>query len=327
MIDLKLMNPLYKVVVLGSKGLYLKWKKRPLHINLEISLACNARCPFCNYWKEKPKNETPDSLFEFLKRMNPLMITISGGEPLMRKDLPEYVKKLKKAVPHSYISLISNGSLLTIEKAKELAHAGVSQQCVSLDYLSDHHDKVRRLPGVFSKMKELVPAMTKLPFDRVTLNTIIMSWNLDELVPLAHQAKKWGAYINFSSYYYGKNDNDRGMIGTQDIEKLRKVALELKRLKRKLKNISTSDYFFDRVVSYFKGEEIPQCQAGIKWIQVSPEGYVKRCSEMPGVYHHSDYGLSEDQQFKETDCTTCWFSCRAEVQAPISLNRMRDLVG
>ncbi len=318
------MNPFYKVFVLGSKGLYLKWQKKPLHINLEISLACNARCPFCEYWKTAPHENTPESLFVFLKKMNPVLMTISGGEPLMRHDICEYVQKLKKAVPHSYVSLISNGSLLSLEKAQELCKSGVSQLCVSLDYLSDFHDKVRRLPHVFQKIQKLVPEMVKLPFDRVTLNTIIMDSNLDHLVPLALKAHEWGAHINFSSYYFGKNGNKKGIVKPENIEKLKLVAHELKKIKKKLKHISTGDYFFDHVASYFEGDEIPHCEAGIKWIQVSPEGYVKRCSEMPGLYHHTEF--YDKHQFEPTDCTLCWFSCRAEIQAPMKLSRVRDLV-
>ena len=318
------MNPFYKVFVLGGKGLYLKWHKKPLHINLEISLACNARCPFCNYWKNKPQSTTPESLFEFLKKMNPVLITISGGEPLMREDICEYVQKLKKVVPHSYVSLISNGSLLSLEKARALCESGVSQLCLSLDYLSDFHDKARKLPGVFQKIQEIMPHLVELPFDRVTLNTIIMDSNLDHLVPLALKAHEWGTHINFSSYYFGKNGNTWGHVKSKNIEKLKQVSTELKKIKKKLRHISTGDYFFDNVVSYFQGNEIPHCEAGIKWIQVSPEGYVKRCSEMPALYHHTEF--YDKYQFEPTDCTTCWFSCRAEIQAPMKLSRVRDLV-
>lgn len=318
------MNPFYKVFVLGGKGLYLKWQKKPLHINLEISLACNARCPFCDYWKVEPQENTPESLFVFLKKMNPVLITISGGEPLMRQDICEYVQKLKQAVPHSYISLISNGSLLSLEKAGGLCESGVSQLCISLDYLSDFHDKVRRLPQVFQRIQELIPKVVKLPFDRVTLNTIIMDSNLDHLVPLTLKAHEWGTHINFSSYYFGKNGNRKGIVKPENIKKLKQVAGELKKIKKKLKHISTGDYFFDRVAAYFEGDEIPNCEAGIKWIQVSPEGFVKRCSEMPGLYHHTEF--YDKYQFEPTDCTSCWFSCRAEIQAPMKLSRVRDLV-
>lgn len=320
------MSPFYKLVVLGTKGIYLKLKKRPLHINLEISLACNARCPFCDYWKSKPKDQTEATLFEFLKKMNPLLITISGGEPLLRTDLPDYVQRIKKAVRHSYINLMTNGSLLTFEKAKALCDSGVSQLCISLDYLSDFHEKVRHLPQAFSKIKELVPQISKLPFDRVTLNTIIMNSNLEHLIPLAYQAKEWGAFINYSSYYQGKNGNSWGKISKNNFEKFEAVVQELKLLKKKLRNISTSGLFFENIVPYFKGLEISDCKAGLAWIQVTPEGYVKRCSEMPPVFHHTEYGQDKNKKFKPTDCKVCWMSCRAEVEAPMTIERMRDLI-
>jgi len=288
-------------------------------------MACNARCAFCNYWKEEAFENTSESVFQFLKRMNPVLITISGGEPFLREDLPEYVEKIKKAVPRSYVSLISNFSLADMNKIKKLHQSGVSQLCVSLDYAHAFHEKMRKLPGVFSKMEELIPQISKKYFDRVTLNTIIMDFNLDELIPLAYLAKKWGAYINYSSYYSGKNGNKKGMVSEKNREKLESILKELKVLKRKLKNMTTSDYFFDNLPSYFRGEAILKCQAGLSWVQVTPEGRVKRCSEKKPVFDHKDYGLGENF-FEPTQCTECWMSCRAEIGAPMNMGRVRDLL-
>ena len=55
----------------------------------------------------------------------------------------------------------------------------------------------------------------------------------------------------------------------------------------------------------------------------TPDGYIKRCSEMPAVCHYTDY---KNDYFTKTDCTTCWFGCRGETQAPV-LAKAKELIG
>ncbi|MBI2027460.1 MAG: radical SAM protein [Deltaproteobacteria bacterium] len=304
----------------------MKWKKKPLHINLEISLACNARCPFCDYWKVEPTEKTDPGLFVFLRKMNPLLITISGGEPLLRPDITDYIQAIKRAVPISHLTLISNASLLDLAMAKKLKSAGISHLCLSLDYLSSHHDQVRRLPGVYNKLNDLMPCLKDVGFDRISLNTIIMDSNLRELIPLAYKAFEWGVHINYSSYFFGKNGNEKGKVQPGNISQLEQAVQKLRGLKKKLRCISTSDYFFQNVVPYFKGEKIGGCQAGLKWIQVTPDGMIKRCSEMKPEFHFSQFQQDFKSRFTSTDCTLCLMSCRTEIHAPLNLMRMKEIL-
>jgi radical SAM protein with 4Fe4S-binding SPASM domain len=73
----------------------------------------------------------------------------SGGEPLVRKDLPELAKFAVSKGMRAVIS--TNGTLITKEKAKELKEVGLSYVGISLDGGEDIHDKFRGVPGSFKK--------------------------------------------------------------------------------------------------------------------------------------------------------------------------------
>lgn len=298
-----------------------KIQKRPLLMNLEFTKLCNAKCHFCGCWQVESPNELPDYA-PVVKKVKPLMVSVSGGEPLLRKDRIDLLRKMR---PHcQYLMIITNGGLLTEEIADDLwVKAGVDQITISLDYLGKKHDEVRRIEGLFDHISTLVPKLTAKGYN-VVLNTIIMDSNLEHIIPLAHQAKAWGANISFSSFCTLKRDEQGGMIPQHRIVEVSLVVKELLRLKRKLKNIKSSDYYLSRVPEYFSKGQVKQCQAGESFVQVTPDGYLQHCSEMPRVMKFDEY---KPGKFPKTSCTKCWYSCRGETEAPhLSPGRLVEIL-
>ena len=282
--------------------------RKPNLVNLEITKKCNARCGFCTCWQVDSSGELKD-YGPAIAKFKPVVCSVSGGEPLMRKD---YAEVLSSVRPHChYLVIITNGALLNEESAKKLVHSGVDQISVSLDYLSTKHDEARRIKGLFQHVSEIVPNLAKQGC-RIVLNTVIMESNLDEIIPIAYQAKKWGVLVSYSSYCSLKSDKDNEMVGGDRFEQLAHIVEELKCLKRTLKCIKNSDHYLDRIPQYFKNGSIPNCQAGYKWLQLTPDGYVQQCSELPRICHYSEF--SRDK-ISPVACTKCWYTCRGEAEA------------
>jgi MoaA/NifB/PqqE/SkfB family radical SAM enzyme len=101
------------------------------------------------------------------------------------------------------------------------------------------------------------------------------------------------------------------------------VLDDLKRLKRKLKNIGNTDWYFDMIPTYVRGVEIGGCTAGKKTLHISPGGMVRPCAELPAVGHYSEY---DHRAVAPIGCTKCFQACRGEVQAPITVGRMLDVL-
>ena len=292
-------------------------KHNPVLVNLEVIKSCNATCHFCVCWKMDAGPRLRD-YGPVAAKLKPIMISINGGEPLLRNDICDIVRQVK---PHVvYAAIITNGGLMTRDKAKGLVDAGIDQITFSLDYLSEQHDRVRGIPNLFNHITGLIPQIQADGFENIILNTIIMDSNLDQVTAIAKRAHEWGVKVSFSAYNSGKADNDGDVIRDPERrKKLRDVIDELKELKRTNRNIPSSDYFFDQVPVYFENEAIGGCKAGQRWVTVTPDGYVQPCSETPRVCHYTEWS---PEKFGDIDCDVCWYSCRAESQAPVTLSRI-----
>lgn len=286
-----------------------KFRKRPLLVNLEITKRCNAKCQFCSYWHDKSPREIEDYV-PVVKKFKPLVLSITGGEPLIRKN---YYEILKSVRPHChYMVMITNGSLLTEDVAERLSSAGLNQLAVSLDYADEMHDNVRGIPGLYKKISDIIPRLTSKGY-KILLNTIIMEANLDHIIPLVHKAKSWGAGISFSAYCSLKKSDDELMVSEDKFRQLEDVVAEIKSLKRSLQNIKNSDFYLNGMLKYFRVGEMNKCKAGKNWLQVTPDGLVKPCSELPVMCSFDEY---RQKNVPKITCKNCWYTCRGESEAP-----------
>ncbi|MBN1282471.1 MAG: radical SAM protein [Proteobacteria bacterium] len=301
---------------------FLRCKARgmPVSVNLEITKRCNARCSFCGCWKAGESEELADYA-DIIRKFRPVLVSISGGEPFMRRDCADIIRGIR---PYChYIAFITNGAMLDEGRARALVDAGVDQICVSLDYLGERHDEARKVKGLYAHLAKTIPALTAAGY-RIALNTIIMESNLDQILPIAYRAKEWGAMVSYSAYCALKRDDEGGMVAQDRYTQLMGIVGEVRTLKRKLGHIKNSDYYLERVPVYFRDGSVHGCLAGLRWIQVTPDGYVQKCSELPRVCHYADY---VPRRQKKVSCDKCWYTCRGEAEAnPLAPGRLMELI-
>lgn len=313
----------FKKIGLAAKYYRNLLLKRPISVNLEVTKRCNARCDFCDYWKTK-KETVIDDYGPAVKKIDPMMITITGGEPMLRIDLPEIVRKLRRAVPVSYIAMVTNASLLTLEKARELHEAGMDQISISLDFLDERHDKSRGIPFLWRHIRAIVPQLLTVGFDSIALNWIVMEQNFDQTLKVAETAREWGVRVTYSSYCDLKTMNDGHFLSPENLEKFPSTIQEIIRFKKRYGAVRSSDYFLSLMPPYYRHERINRCPAGLRWVQITPEGWYKPCSELPSVVHWTEY--DHKKSFQPQECTLCWYSCRGEAQTPIGPKRIREFL-
>jgi len=296
--------------------------ERPKLMNLEVTKLCNAGCDFCDYWQIKHEIRLEDYT-PILKRIKPFMVTITGGEPMLRKDLTNIIGQIKRSSVYTYSAMITKGDLLTVEKAEEFFDAGLHQIFISLDFLSDRHDESRAVPGLWKHLSTLIPQIAGLKKGNVGLNTIIMEDNLDQVLDFAYQAKEWGVKVSYSSYSFMKTNNDSHFID-ENSGKVERVINKLLDFKKKHKGVvGSTNYYLKKIPEYFTNSGVSDCMAGINMITVTPSGHIKRCSEMPVIAHGTEYypGI-----FDKTKCTSCWYSCRGETEAPLNVERIFECI-
>lgn len=299
----------------------LKGQKLKL-VTIEVTKRCNAKCPFCSYWQEPPQKEL-DDYTPIVKRFNPMVITLSGGEPFLRKDLLDIVKDIRRADRNVWISMVTNGWLLTPDKAKALKDAGMNQISISLDYAGEKHDQARVLPGLYKKITAMLPELAAVGLDIVSLNAVIKDDNMDDIPKILELAKESGVQVGLSSFCEMKNGLGELNVQQDHLESLKELIEFVKEFKKKHGVVTSSNYYLDKVIEYFQNGSVPGCRAGINWIQVTPSGAIKPCSEMPvAAQNYQDYNPKKATPQK---CQECWFSCRGEAQAPIDIQRIKEL--
>jgi MoaA/NifB/PqqE/SkfB family radical SAM enzyme len=314
----------WDVPIFLAKYAYLTLRRMPVLVHFEVTLRCNAHCNFCDYWKtdaSQRENELK-SFADAARFFNPMMITWTGGEPTLRRDLEDLVSAVDRAVRIKYMTLITHGAMLTPERARSLWDAGINQFNISLDFLDERHDEARGIPGLVGKIMHNVPAMRERGIDAIRFNTVIKRSNVGELMPIVRRAAELGVGVNFSCYTDNKNGNEDGLIPASEVRILEEAIAELLAFKRRRRGIITnSDYYLEQIPRYVRGETSEPCQSGIRTVHLDPAGYVKRCPDFPTDFHWRDF-----RKYEPVNCNACYYACRGEAQAPLRISRIRDVM-
>ena len=307
-----------------AKYAYLTAIGKPVLVHFEVTLRCNARCGFCDYWQTAPSARI-DEVADFAaaaRFFNPLMITFTGGEPTMRRDLEALVRAVAEAVRLKYITLITHGGMLTVERALSLWSAGVNQFNVSLDYLDQRHDAARGIPGLARRVVDTVDEMRVQGIDSIRFNTVIRDDNLDQLLPIVNRAAELRCGVNFSLYTDAKNGNAGPLIRRERAAELESVIDALLAYKRRRRGVITSsDHYLAQIPRYVRGEAREPCLSGLRTIHIDPGGRVKRCPDFPTDFHWTAF-----RRYEPIDCNACFYACRGEAQAPVQWSRVRDVI-
>lgn len=156
----------------------------------ETTLRCNAYCMFCGSRcgvNSATADEVPGSLVcktfdRIAEAYDPaeIMVNITGGEPLLRRDLFEvmtYVHEL--GFPWG---IVTNGVLITDEIVQNMKASGMKTISISIDGLYDVHNKARNLPGGFERIIAEIRKLADADFlDFIEVTTVVTSENVDLL--------------------------------------------------------------------------------------------------------------------------------------------------
>jgi len=313
----------FKELIQGTrKFLLMKLGKTLFSANLEVTRQCNLRCDFCNYWKPNDTNTELEDYSPIIRHLNPLSLSITGGEPLLRSDLEKVIRTIQQRTQFVYINLITNGSLLSVDRALSLWHSGLSQITISLDFPDERHDALRGRKGLWDRLKDLLPRLARSGIDNLCLNTVIMKENLNDLLTIAQLARKWRFKVSFSTYNPFKINNTDHLVPSDQIASLKHMTESLIAWKRKHRNITNSDFYLRNIPHYFRDGQVRGCLAGRKWVQISPDGTLRRCSDTEILGDWKDF---IPNRVSYSTCHRCWYACRGEAEAPLGIRRIIEL--
>ncbi|MRJ06316.1 MAG: GTP 3',8-cyclase MoaA [Epsilonproteobacteria bacterium] len=177
------------------------------YIRVSVTSRCNFRCLYCMPntpmdWEPRENLLSYEELFQFLKVAideGVKKVRLTGGEPLIRRDIEKFVEMLRNYAPDLEIALTTNGYYLP-ELAEKLKKAGLNRVNISLDSLQ--RERVRKIAQKEALEKILAGIDKALEVGLgVKLNSVIMKGvNSDEVVDLLEFARGKGVTIRFIEF-------------------------------------------------------------------------------------------------------------------------------
>ncbi len=176
------------------------------YLRISITDKCNLRCVYCMpleglEWLQREQILDYEEIEKIIRVMAPMgleRVRITGGEPLVRRDVPELVKLLA-AVPGIRDLSLSTNAVLLGEQADALRSAGVQRLNVSLDSLRpDRVDAIARRPGSYPKIMEGLDAAERVGFAPIKINVVLIrGQNDDEIRDFAEITRERPWHVRF----------------------------------------------------------------------------------------------------------------------------------
>ncbi len=265
----------------------LTFRKIPYSSQIELTLRCNAKCKFCaipgipNSLKEKEMTTNQiKSIIDQIADLGILSLTFTGGEPTLRKDLPELI--YHSGVVHKLITgLASNGYLLPL-LLKEDKLKGLNYILLSLDYpFASLHDKNRGIE-VFDRVIDTIKLANKKGI-KVIISTNVMKTNLKYMPDLCELAKKFNCLIELypCEDIIRKYNGEKYKIDdiSSIIPDLNLWAKMVRLLKTKYKSLLTDNYSIKIIESGGFGgnpkhQKIVRCRVAEAYLFVRHDGFI-----------------------------------------------------
>ncbi len=246
-------------------------------------LHCGSDCSADSSYKDMPLEDFLSALDTIESKSDHLIVVLTGGEPLLRKDIELCGREIRKRGMRW--GLVSNGYLYDRQKHIALLNAGLGALTLSLDGLEVTHNWLRNSKNSFAKVEEaitLAASSSRLNFDVVTC---VNKRNLEELPLILDYLIRKGvkAWRLFTIVPIGRAGNNQDLF-LSDLQF--KDLLDFISSKRKLKSIDVKfscegyvgPYELDVRDSYFF------CRAGINIGSVLTDGSISACPNIDRTF-------------------------------------------
>ena len=283
--------------------------KIPFRYFFELTYRCNLSCPYCYVGRERNKNELTTEEWKKVIDQLPFysIVTLVGGEPLIRKDFIEILACTSKKI-YNKVHVVSNGILINEEIINAFIKYRLLLLSVSLDGWGKNHDKNRGKEGIFDKIvSNLENLKARKNSQMIDIKTIVLENNLDDIVKLYKYCEKME--FEFLSVSFLRNNNWKQNSILQDnfipeytqnypvkcyfdIEHFKEVYREIESLngKTKLRFSPKFEYSKDPLKSIEAFFNLPEetpvnqiykpCTYPYNNMMINPEGYIYPCLSM-----------------------------------------------
>lgn len=310
---------------------------RPLWLLAELTYSCPLQCPYCSNPVQLGKRSNELRTDEWLRvlaearKLGAAQLGLSGGEPLLRKDLEQIVAEARRL--GYYTNLLTSGMGMDEARISSLKEAGLDH--IQVSFQADDPDLNNRLAGTDSfRQKTEIAHLVKAHGYPMVLNVVMHRHNLDRMREILDMALELEAdYIELANtQYYGwaLANRDYLLPTREQLRQAEAVAHDYQARYNERMKI----YFV--VPDYFEGRPKPCMDGwGRVFLSVAPDGRAMPChaaADLPGlalpnVRDHSlewiwldspDFNRFRGQSWMQEPCSscderdTCFGGCRCQ---------------
>jgi AdoMet-dependent heme synthase len=248
----------------------------PLGVHLDLTWRCNERCVHC-YLDHDDKGELTydeiDNLLPQLADAGVLLLTLSGGEPMLRKDLFAILRRARSLMFN--IKLKTNAILIDGPKAAALREMGIGSVQVSIySHRAEVHDAITKVPGSLKRSLAAIKFLREHGL-KVTIANVLMAGNRADYPGVQQLARELGAQFTLDPTITPHINGDRSLLRLnisrselRDVMRDKSVAGDL--VESSAPRPATEDDL----------DQVP-CSAGHSSCYISPYGDVYPCVQFP----------------------------------------------
>ncbi|MEN7982339.1 MAG: radical SAM protein [Nanoarchaeota archaeon] len=287
---------------------------KPFTSKFYVTRKCNLRCGMCSVWKyaeSKEMNLKEIKLAaEKMKKLGVNYIIITGGEPLLRKDIVEIVNIFSNLGMSTRLQ--TNGLLLTKEKLNELIKAGLNDITISIDTLNNKKQDeicgVKSLNMSDKSLETLKLVSEKMPNSMTIANIVFSHKNIDEIIKLIKILDSLNVWPTFCPVSLAEESNNQLFkakadcfnFTRKDLDKMEKIFKEIFYLKKQGYKISLSSKYLKQSLDYIKtGNRKWICNAGELYFVIFPKGQFSLCDDVETKYNILDKNFIEKYKSKK----------------------------
>jgi MoaA/NifB/PqqE/SkfB family radical SAM enzyme len=265
---------------------------RPVLATFQVNLRCNSACGYCdlplNVGRYEMTREEILRVFSSLYRNGVRFVLVQGGEPLMRRDLPEVLEDLSEIGFH--LTLITNGTKITPQLVERLSRLPMTIS-VSLDTLDRVKYQQIRGADQLAQVLKGIELLKDFPHPKF-LTCIVSEVNRAEVPAVVRFAREQGFLPVVGAYHwnvgiYGRPD-ELLMYDRSNTAAVFSGLLD--------DNLIPSGYlrkFVEDNVRWLSGKKLEPCDAGRYSIAIDASGNVSPCLAFPSVGNLLESSLNE----------------------------------
>ena len=326
------------------------WVSRLLRIRprrLLILLAfltdrCNLRCRMCGVYEHADPDpglelttEEWKTVIDSAARLGTMIVSFSGGEPLLRPDLYDLIRHAdSKGIA---VHICTNGTMIDEDRARALQEAGAGTVSVSIESAGpEAHENLRGRDTFARTVRGIRLLREHAPRVRVGINTLITAINFRGMADMIPFAESLGVHqIKFapihSNLLHRRKSLEEYAYLIFDDQDLRELDVEIRKLvaaARKTPLQTTSPMFMRGIPDLYRRPRRFRCYAGYAACSVDPRGGLSPCCDMEeriSVRTRPLHEIWRDPEFHRLrqrvhNCRrSCWDTTNTELSLRLSL--------